>query len=195
MQEALTPELEVRCEGPECEETVEQRLPNRQRRYCSKRCERRARELRELERCKDLTSKVCRKCGDEKPINEYRHPWMPHCQTCMKLRRQDQYRKKGGREYMYGQHLANRYGMTLEEYRGRVAAQGGCCAICGDRPEGKQRLHVDHSHKTGAVRDLLCRACNHALGNAQDDPARLRAMIAYLERHADGQSGAQESAA
>lgn len=185
MQEALTPELEIRCEGPGCGAVIEQR--GRRKGYCSTSCSRRARELREHERCKGLSSKECRGCGQDRPIDEYRHPWMTHCQPCMKQRRRKQYEKKGGKDYVYSQLLAARYGMTMAEYQERCAAQGDRCAICGDEPE-RGRLHVDHNHTTGAVRDLLCRPCNHALGNAQDDPARLRAMISYLERHAQADS-------
>jgi hypothetical protein len=183
MQEALTPELEIRCGNLECRAVVAQRLQHRTRRYCSKRCEQRARRQEEYERCKDLASKVCRSCGEDKPISEYRNPGMLNCQDCMKERRRRQYEKKGGKDYVYSQLLAARYGMTMAEYQERCASQGDRCAICGDEPE-RGRLHVDHNHTTGAVRDLLCRPCNHALGNAKDDPARLRAMIAYLERHA-----------
>jgi hypothetical protein len=185
MQEALTPELETRCANAECTSVVEPGL--RKREYCSRPCARRARELREYERCKDLTSKECQGCAEDKAIGDYRHPWMKHCQTCMKEQRRKQYEKQGGKDYVYAQLLSNRYGMTMEEYRERVDAQGGRCAICGDEPEG-DRLHVDHSHATGAVRDLLCRPCNHALGNAKDDPARLLAMLAYLERHTQAAS-------
>lgn len=192
MQEALMPELERRCGYSECDAVVEQE--RRKREYCSHVCARRARELREYERCKDLASKECRSCGEEKPIAEYRHPWMPECRACMKERRRKQYEQQGGKEYVYAQLLANRYGMTLDEYRDRVDAQGGRCAICGDEPE-RGRLHVDHNHTTGAVRDLLCRPCNHALGNAKDDPNRLRVMIAYLERHARDAGQSAEGAA
>jgi hypothetical protein len=189
VQEALTPELEVRCGNPECTAVVEQ--GSRKKEFCSNICSRRARELREYERCKDLASKECRGCGEDKAIGDYRHPWMTQCRACMKARRRRQYEQQGGKDYVYAQLLATRYGMTLEEYRERVAAQDGLCAICGDEPE-RGRLHVDHNHTTGAVRDLLCRPCNHALGNAQDDPARLRAMIAYLERHS--QTGSLDEA-
>lgn len=190
MQEALTPELEIRCNNLACSVVVEQRLKRRTRRYCSKRCEQQARRQAEYERCKNLASKVCRSCGEDKPIGEYRNPGMLNCQECMRERRRRQYERQGGKDYVYAQLLATRYGMTLEEYQERAAAQGGRCAICGDQPE-KGRLHVDHNHTTGAVRDLLCRPCNHALGNAQDNPSRLRAMIAYLERHAH--TGASEN--
>ncbi|MFF1593111.1 endonuclease domain-containing protein [Streptomyces sp. NPDC058286] len=54
--------------------------------------------------------------------------------------------------------------------------------MCGEKPD--QRLCVDHNHTTNAIRDLICTNCNHALGKAKEDPAILRAMAEYLERHA-----------
>lgn len=101
-----------------------------------------------------------------------------------KCHRRHTYIRMGGAEYGYEVHIARRYGMTVEEYRQRVSTQQGRCAICGDEPGTGKRLHVDHDHESGAVRDLLCGPCNHAIGHAKDDPARLRAMASYLERHA-----------
>jgi hypothetical protein len=76
-------------------------------------------------------------------------------------------------------------GMTIDAFNAMLAEQGGVCAICG-QPEtatrnGKVRwLCVDHDHKTGDVRGLLCVGCNTAIGYAQDDPTRLEAAAAYL---------------
>ena len=55
-------------------------------------------------------------------------------------------------------------GVTVEQYDALLAAQGGGCAICGNPPKTR-RLHVDHDHKTGRVRGLLCHRCNRALPN------------------------------
>lgn len=53
-------------------------------------------------------------------------------------------------------------GVSIEEYDRMLAAQGGGCAICHNPPKNR-RLHVDHDHKTGKVRGLLCFRCNRAL--------------------------------
>lgn len=79
-----------------------------------------------------------------------------------------------------------KFGLSPEGYQAMLQAQGGLCAICRmpetARFKGRLKmLAVDHDHLTNANRGLLCQACNLALGFARDDPARLRALIAYLE--------------
>lgn len=79
------------------------------------------------------------------------------------------------------------YGITDLEYRALLEKQHGKCAVCGNGETqmgngGKVRnLGVDHCHDTGKIRGLLCHNCNVAIGHAQDDPALLRRMAAYLE--------------
>lgn len=61
------------------------------------------------------------------------------------------------------------YGLASGDYKRLYDAQGGCCYIC-QRATGKtRRLAVDHDHKTGLVRGLLCKVCNRLLGHARDD--------------------------
>jgi recombination endonuclease VII len=57
---------------------------------------------------------------------------------------------------------AKQLGVSDDEYARLLEAQGGGCAICGAKPKTR-RLHVDHDHKTGKVRGLLCHRCNRAL--------------------------------
>jgi hypothetical protein len=57
---------------------------------------------------------------------------------------------------------AKQLGVTTEQYEAMLRAQGGGCAICGNPPKTR-RLDVDHDHKTGQVRGLLCHRCNRAL--------------------------------
>lgn len=73
------------------------------------------------------------------------------------------------------------YGVSAEQYAEMVQRCGGKCSIC--KSATTSALCIDHDHKTGAVRDLLCGNCNRALGKFQDDPRLLRAAAEYLEKH------------
>lgn len=59
--------------------------------------------------------------------------------------------------------LKYKFGLTLDQYNEMLAAQGGVCAMCGGL-DPIRNLAVDHDHKTGAIRGLLCGTCNTALG-------------------------------
>lgn len=74
--------------------------------------------------------------------------------------------------------IRRRYGLSSEQHRGLHEKHAGVCAGCG---HAGKRLCVDHDHKTGAIRGLLCQGCNAALGLVQDSPVTLRRLAAYLE--------------
>jgi hypothetical protein len=63
---------------------------------------------------------------------------------------------------------AKQLGVTTAQYEAMLAAQGGGCAICGNPPKTR-RLDVDHDHRTGKVRGLLCHRCNRALPSWVDE--------------------------
>lgn len=54
--------------------------------------------------------------------------------------------------------------MTPERYQALLEAQGGTCAICNKPPDARKSLAVDHCHRTGAIRALLCMRCNVVVG-------------------------------
>jgi hypothetical protein len=70
------------------------------------------------------------------------------------------------------------YGITSADYDARLAEQGGVCALCGNPPKVK-RLHVDHDHKTGRVRGILCSKCNQTL-HFIEDGVWLSSALKYL---------------
>lgn len=83
--------------------------------------------------------------------------------------------------------LKVKYGITIEEWDEMYTRQEHKCAICStDVPVGNGLLHVDHCHKSGKIRGLLCHHCNVALGSFKDDIDILRKAIKYLEKHKDG---------
>jgi hypothetical protein len=80
--------------------------------------------------------------------------------------------------------MRENYGITLDEYEGMLARQGGHCAICPSTlpgRSGRKYLYVDHCHDTGRVRGLLCGNCNDGVGRFRDNPELLRAAIRYLD--------------
>lgn len=79
-------------------------------------------------------------------------------------------------------HLRRTYDLTLDEYNSICEAQGGKCGICV-LPFVDDDKCVDHCHKTGKIRGLVCHSCNKLLGFAYDDSNILQQAIAYLENN------------
>lgn len=77
-------------------------------------------------------------------------------------------------------HLRRKFGLSIEDYNHILEQQGGVCAIC--RLPSDSRLRVDHDHRTGLVRGLLCGSCNTAIGSLRDDPATISAALEYVRR-------------
>ncbi len=100
------------------------------------------------------------------------------------------------RETVVNADLRKRYGITLADYGRMFEDQDGTCAICrreetrvDHRTKKVSRLAVDHDHKTGDVRGLLCHHCNNALGAFDDDLGSIMAATIYLAKHStDGES-------
>lgn len=100
------------------------------------------------------------------------------------------YRKKNPSKFKIKDNKANlaKYGLTIDEYNQKAQTQNNCCAICKKSETAKQngviqRLAVDHCHRTGKVRDLLCGKCNVAIGHLQDEPKLLEYAAEYIRRH------------
>lgn len=58
------------------------------------------------------------------------------------------------------------YNITPEEYTEILVFQGGVCPICLEKQNAKgepKKLGVDHQHKSGLIRGVLCFYCNRKL--------------------------------
>lgn len=73
-----------------------------------------------------------------------------------------------------------KYGLTPEAFEALVEEQNGLCKTCDKELIGRE-LHIDHCHTTGAVRGLLCRGCNTALGHVKDSVETLERLIVYIK--------------
>lgn len=78
-------------------------------------------------------------------------------------------------------YLKRKYNISLGEYERMLTFQNGLCAICLQPEHIRLSLAVDHCHKTGRVRRLLCNKCNSLLGMVNDSPDLLRKAAAYIE--------------
>ena len=81
-------------------------------------------------------------------------------------------RKRKGRDAYY----RRTYGISADEFDALLEKQGGVCAICA----GPDPKHLDHDHRTGEIRGILCVNCNHGLGKFFDDVDLLERAVTYL---------------
>ena len=117
---------------------------------------------------------TCSGCHCTKPLSEF--------STGKKLRdgsARYNYCRECAREYSRKDRLKRNFNLTVEDYEEILKHQKGVCAICGHPPRSK-RLNVDHNHRTGKIRGLLCPFCNRALGLFRDDDSRIEALYKYI---------------
>jgi hypothetical protein len=98
------------------------------------------------------------------------------CKTCHAERTRLAYHKKGGRKKQTV--YLKRYGLDVAGFNKLLNNQDCKCGICKQKIEAT--LCVDHDHKTGKVRGLLCKTCNSAIGLLADNPEYLANAIRYL---------------
>lgn len=131
--------------------------------------------------------KVCDICGENFTPAKHKHRSKRCSNECWKRARADQANSRyDGYDYYLQKDLNLRKlvpDFGVAEYFWMLYLQDSKCAIC-DRPErakGKS-LALDHDHKTGKARKLLCSSCNNGLGRFGDDPELMRKGADYLEK-------------
>lgn len=133
--------------------------------------------------------KTCIRCDKDKELDEFHKNKnrsfgrQDICKLCKKEYDKQWRKNNAAINYMYHRksHLKTAYGLTYEAYSKMWQEQEARCKICGIGQENlKLTLSVDHDHKTGKVRGLLCRSCNGMLGLAKDNVEILNNAIKYL---------------
>lgn len=81
------------------------------------------------------------------------------------------------------QYIEWKWNISILKYSEMVSKQLGGCAICKKECDVRSRLAVDHNHKTGEIRDLLCHRCNTALGMLEENEDLIWDMLEYIKRH------------
>ena len=144
--------------------------------------------------------RTCTKCKRTLPLNMFwndsskKHGKVARCKDCRGVE-QKAYREKNkdkqqeknkerywkNKHHEQERHLIRKYGITIEDYEKMLMAQHGKCKICGAKEPDNKRLDVDHDHKTGFVRGLLCTSCNRMIGHSGDNPIVLKKAAEYLK--------------
>ena len=78
-------------------------------------------------------------------------------------------------------YLKRTYRISIEEYEKKLIGQNGSCAICKGRCSSGRELAVDHNHKSGNVRGLLCNHCNRGLGYLKESSEIISNALKYLK--------------
>jgi hypothetical protein len=120
-------------------------------------------------------TKICPSCGIKKSIYDFylrdrgKSRRMSKCKVC-------------SLEQTRNISFLKWYKLTPEDWNKMFDAQDGKCLICGrHQSEFKRRFNVDHDHKTGEIRGLLCFNCNTGLGGFHDNVEFLEKAIQYLK--------------
>lgn len=143
--------------------------------------------------------KKCTRCKTEKALTQFskwshgKDGYSDWCKECKKVHQREWrsrnveksrgYNRKYQRLHPERTSAAKRkfkYGITPEQFQQKLIEQHSSCAICGGNNKGRP-LSVDHNHKTGQVRGLLCHACNYGIGALHEDRARFLKAMEYLD--------------
>lgn len=146
-----------------------------------------------------MSFKVCTKCKINKPIEEFykiqtKTKYMSSCKVCKRLYVQNwvninrpktkeyktTYRiknRENARLKAKVTHLKNSYNITPDQLQELKNKQNNKCLLCSK----ETKLYVDHCHKSGKIRGLLCPKCNSALGLFFDNTDVLEKAIKYLK--------------
>ena len=130
--------------------------------------------------------KNCTKCGVEKPLSDFNTrsdngKFLGSCKSCVKEYSKNQHLKNINKRK--NQKLEKAYGISLDKKLSMLKKQNNKCEICGNEFKTNKSAHVDHCHKTGNVRGLLCTKCNPGIGFFEDSIDKLKSALLYLEKY------------
>lgn len=105
------------------------------------------------------------------------------CAACFGLYKNKSNRefRKKNRSWQRISNLKHQAKISLEDYNKILEFQNGVCAVCKKKCITGKNLSVDHNHKTGLIRGLLCSKCNKALGLLHESEELVLNLIDYMK--------------
>lgn len=143
---------------------------------------------------------LCRKhynqrLWEERKKQGYKSQYYKNNKDAVKLQQQEYYKKNKSeindknrlryaknKEAAAAYHRQTKYNVTTEQFNAMLSEQQNKCCICHKSFQdlSQKARHIDHNHKTGQVRGILCTNCNTLLGHAKDSINILNSAINYL---------------
>lgn len=134
---------------------------------------------------------ICSRCHQDKPSHRF-YSYHKRCKDC--FAEISRLRRLANPDEVKRIRLKKQFGVSFEWFTDKLQKQGNVCAICGNPETAKDPRHakvrslaVDHSHRSGKVRGLLCSRCNLGLGSFLDDQTALDRAISYLREYEETQ--------
>jgi hypothetical protein len=125
-----------------------------------------------------MLSKKCTKCFIEKPLEEFCHNSKGLYKKAQRCKKCSAKITADFREVNHNKYYAAKF-KTTEEIIEKVLSKD-VCDICGKQASKLRRHAIDHCHKTGKIRGLLCDTCNKGLGLFYDNIDLMQKAIDYL---------------
>jgi hypothetical protein len=154
------------------------------RRFCSLKCAGGAPLPRD--EAGNLIGRTCNDCQEWKTAENFRtnsgskDGLYSICRPCASVRARKHYDANADKYRRNTERC--RYGLTRDEHALLLSVKERGCMICGDTDK---RMVIDHDHDTGAIRGILCDACNQAIGCLRDDPDLMANALEYILRETD----------
>ncbi len=135
-----------------------------------------------------IIDKICFVCKIKKTVeNFYKSSLLSYqreCKDCTRERKNKWHKTEKGKLSTTNTKLKRKFGITTDDYAKMYSDQNKKCLICGaSESDNGYKLAVDHCHKSGKIRGLLCRSCNLGIGNLKENIDSLNQAILYLEKH------------
>lgn len=135
--------------------------------------------------------KQCSCCGEFKTRFRNRQTRCRDCENKKNLERYHARYRSDERHLKntYRYSLKKNYGIDEKFFNDMWSAQSGKCVICHEAVTNifldvkAKRCALDHCHKTGRIRSILCHTCNSSIGMIGDNLENMKRMVTYLESH------------
>ena len=135
--------------------------------------------------------KVCSNCKVPKKLDEFYNRYDGefgedhHCKLCNSKRGKKLYKRSSSlRDKIFFKSIKRNYGLSKQQYIAKLKTQNNKCSICQKDLLVRKDTQVDHCHKSGKVRDIICNKCNSIVGFFESTPNNvIEKIVWYIEYH------------